>query len=129
MTEASFSHLPQNISRYTAAFFRTFFSPVTSRIIRRQLSPKIFFKSPSAYPRFSRTAMKTGIFETSSSPFAVPAMPSKSLPIPTWSIPAMFTAWSKSSAMSSLLPPLCSLPEQFVCQPFKRTRETVARFV
>jgi hypothetical protein len=72
--------------RHRSALLTNYFANDTPEVFAQD-----FFRSLSEYPRFGKTTPGAGLLETSPKPFAVPAVPSKSLPIPTWSIPAIFT--------------------------------------
>src|SRR5438034_250913 len=72
-----------------------------ARNTRSALSPATFFTSCSLQPRRSSSAMRSGNFDTSSSPTGTSVMPSKSEPSPTASTPAtarMCSMWSATCA-------------------------------
>src|SRR2546430_1377755 len=72
-----------------------------ARNTRSALSPATFFTSCSLHPRRSSSAIRSGNFDTSSSPTGTSVMPSKSEPSPTASTPAtsrMCSMWSATWA-------------------------------
>src|SRR5205814_8804096 len=68
------------------------------RITLRIFSPATFRTSAAVHPRRSSSAMRSGNFDTSSSPTGTLEIPSKSEPRPTWSTPATCRRCSMSSA-------------------------------
>src|SRR5690348_4345577 len=85
------------------SFWSRFATCSASASTRSTFPPASFRKSASLQPRRASSAKTAGYLETSSRPTTVSSMPSKSLPMPTWSTPATCRTCSIASATSAIV--------------------------